>query len=669
MAGTDDEMSLLARPTMVRWFSPTLLANAAVRAAVSPVFGTFADARSVQANVDGFSDVELEAVAGRYDFSSPQTVGDVVADAEGAVWVDYLADTGDGFDSTYAMASLVAAPQLSVSRSGGKERYDLPAGKLFILGGDQVYPYPSREEYRDRFETPFAMAFSDLSLKRITFVIPGNHDWYDGLNSFDYLFCQARYGNKSGHLGSLEFRQHRSYFSIRLANNWWIWGADIQFSAHLDAGQARYFQAVAAQMTSWRPGEPEHKVILCSAAPGWQYEGIEGDTANSNIRFVADIVEKAGGKVCAVLSGDAHHYSRYYSKVLGLNLITAGGGGAFLHPTHQLYNDIKYDWQGDRAHAFDLGCREPLPGSGGKPEAAVFPTKLQSFGLTWGNLFFPVWNPTFATLLGTFYWLMTWMYSQTPVINRANCTIDGRIETRPLVEDILVSNWQTCGIQGKTAAAKLQDVIGISVSAGIYQFLLGIFGLLLLVTLVGYADARRRWKKVLIGSMHWLAHLIAMVGLYWLVNHYGYWTYFGDGTRRLFEPLLGASAGLLQTVAYMLQMIFFGGFVAGFVWGGYLFLCCAFGRRHWNDAFSALRIPDFKNFLRMKIEPERLTIYPIGLVRAPTRIEWRQAKGGPEGKLEPRIPLAPILIDGPIVIDAKAVRRSPRSPAVRTGTA
>ena len=319
MADKETGQGLLTFPYMVRWFSPTLLANAAVRAAVSPVFGTFADARSVQANVDGFSPDELKMAAARHDLSQHP-----LAEADGAVWVDYLADTGDGFDSTYAMATLVARDNLKVARRGGKEVFDLPAGKVFILGGDQVYPYPSREEYQDRFVKPYTMAFGDLTRPRLTFVLPGNHDWYDGLNSFDFLFCQARYGNALSRIGSLEFAQHRSYFAVRLPHNWWIWGADIQFSDYLDSGQTRYFQAVADIMKQPRqPGEPEHKVILCAAVPGWQYEERDAHAANSNMRIVADIVDGANAKVCAVVSGDAHHYSRYFSRELGLSLITA----------------------------------------------------------------------------------------------------------------------------------------------------------------------------------------------------------------------------------------------------------------------------------------------------------------------------------------------------------
>ena len=652
----EKDQSLLTLPYMVRWFSPTLLANAAVRAMVSPVFGTFADARAAHANVDGFEKHKLEEVALRYDLTEQG-----VADAAGVVWVDYLADTGDGFDSTYAMASLVAQDRLVVRRPGSRESHTLPHGRVLILGGDQVYPYPTRDEYRERFEYPFEMAFSDLTRPRLTFVIPGNHDWYDGLNAFDFLFCQARYGESGGsRLGALDFTQHRSYFAVRLPYNWWIWGGDIQFSDYLDAGQARYFQTVAELMRP-RDGEPGHKVILCTAAPGWQYEEAEGRAANSNIRALAAIIEGAGAKVCTVLSGDAHHYCRYHSKQLGLNLITAGGGGAFLHPTHQLYDDITYRWQGAE-HRFDLYCRKAVEGAGRTWEPACWPSRLQSRVLTWGNLFFPVWNYTFATLLGTFYWLMTWMYSQTPVIGRQGCTIEGSQNWAPLIEHILVYYTETCGLRGDSRMARIGDLVSVSLQAGIYQFLLGILGLAMLVALVMYADAKSRWKRVGMGGLHWIAHLVAMVALYQVVNHYGFWQWFGGWTETVTRPILGDNYLVLRTASYMAQMIFGGGLVAGFVWGVYLFVACGFLRRHTNDGFSSMRIPDFKNFLRLKIEPERLTIYPIGLMRTPTRLEWKKAGTRPD-RYVPRLPMVPELIDGPIVIEAASVRARPESPA------
>ena len=48
-----------------------------------------------------------------------------------------------------------------------------------------------------------------------------------------------------------------------------------------------------------------------------------------------------------LLSGDTHHYSRY-SATDGKQFITLGGGGAFLHPTHQLDDKVTLEWLGTK---------------------------------------------------------------------------------------------------------------------------------------------------------------------------------------------------------------------------------------------------------------------------------------------------------------------------------
>jgi hypothetical protein len=53
-------------------------------------------------------------------------------DNEGAVWIDFVADLGDGFDSTYAMGCLLAQEQIEF------EGKPLPRGQLLVMGGDEV---------------------------------------------------------------------------------------------------------------------------------------------------------------------------------------------------------------------------------------------------------------------------------------------------------------------------------------------------------------------------------------------------------------------------------------------------------------------------------------------------------------------------------------------------
>jgi hypothetical protein len=55
----------------------------------------------------------------------------------------------------------------------------------------------------------------------------------------------------------------------------------------------------------------------------------------------------------------------------------------------------------------------------------------------------------------------------------------------------------------------------------------------------------------------------------------------------------------------------------------------AFGR-HANEAFSSLRIQDFKNFLRLCVEADgRLTLFAIGIDRVPR--SWGSSRDGESG--------------------------------------
>ena len=108
-------------------------------------------------------------------------------DQTGAFWIDYIADVGEGFEATYTMAYLLAQDSLDI-RGAGKLRH----GEVLIMGGDQCYPQATREEYKQRLLQPFNWAFGAARPDRKLFAIPGNHDWYDGLNGFDSLFCSSR---------------------------------------------------------------------------------------------------------------------------------------------------------------------------------------------------------------------------------------------------------------------------------------------------------------------------------------------------------------------------------------------------------------------------------------------------------------------------------------------
>jgi hypothetical protein len=64
---------------------------------------------------------------------------------EGEFWLDFCADTGDGFNSSYQVARMLAQKSLVVQ---DKSQYrELPRGNILVIGGDLAYPDPSEERY------------------------------------------------------------------------------------------------------------------------------------------------------------------------------------------------------------------------------------------------------------------------------------------------------------------------------------------------------------------------------------------------------------------------------------------------------------------------------------------------------------------------------------------
>ncbi len=114
---------------------------------------------------------------------------------------------------------------------------------------------------------------------------------------------------------------------------------------------------------------------------------------------------------------------------------------------------------------------------------------------------------------------------------------------------------------------------------------------------------------------------------------------------------------ILGFIIYPFEMIFIGGMAGGFLWGLYWVVTGFVARMHSEDAFAALRIKDYKNFLRFRFERDKLTIFPIGLDRVPRRGEWREPdpakpRAAHNPKFVPASDFEVRLIEQPIVIYA-----------------
>jgi len=105
------------------------------------------------------------------------------------VWIDFVADTGDDRDVSAAVGAMLAATYDVADEDGG--RLLLPRGDVLVFGGDIAYPVATADEIYKRLVLPWNEQLRKVgasSKKRVVLGVPGNHDWYDGLDGFGRLF-------------------------------------------------------------------------------------------------------------------------------------------------------------------------------------------------------------------------------------------------------------------------------------------------------------------------------------------------------------------------------------------------------------------------------------------------------------------------------------------------
>ena len=554
---TEAELGFVRKP-MVGWFNPAQLVRTRTKALLSGIFGAYADKREIQAVLQQ---------ARIHDYAR-----------EEEIWIDYIADLGDGWNSTYAMAWLLAQPKLTLEH--GNRRIDTPRGRILVMGGDQVYQTAKREEYQDRMVGPYRSALPCVpqGSPPHLFAIPGNHDWYDGLTAFIRLFCQGRW------IGGWRTQQSRSYFAIQLPHNWWLWGVDIQLESDIDKPQLDYFENIAKHKM-----QEGNRVILATAVPSWVYampqkmdeqEAKQEIRPQDNLSFLEEkIIRKYGGTLSMTVAGDLHHYCHYQDKSGKHHKITSGGGGAFLHGTHTLPDTLELNEGGVKVSY---------------SKTATYPGVVRSRMLTFGNLLFPFKNWNFALSIAGLYLLYAWILQSAS--KKYDKTLMEKIYNLPYSDWLLVLK-------------ELYVVLAHSPASVVFL-------LVLLGGLAAFCDPKpekpqwlRTLKRIILGTMHGLLHLGLNISLIWWFAHLNL-TLLGMGVD---DPL--------QVLSFSGEMFLLGGLAGGFTMGAYLFLTNNLLGFHRDAAFSSLRIEHYKNFLRLHINKTGLAVYPVGVRKVPRR--WR----------------------------------------------
>lgn len=516
---------------MVGWYDPRQLLGTAFEVFISTVFGRHADRRLIEALTDA-GDLKEKLY---YDFS-----GD---GSKKVLWLDYIADVGDGFDSTYTMAYYLSRPELAVAAAENNQNvHSTKQGEILIFGGDEVYPTANVQAYNDRLIKPYKTAYSQKNaFVPSIFAIPGNHDWYDSLVSFTRIFCEGLkfFGSRT--------LQNRSYFALKLINGWWLFGTDMQLGSALDKPQVEYFSRVMEKLGA------DDRIILCNAEPHWLYSTLYKNDPNFNNRnmgfFEGHVLQN---KVAIYFAGDRHYYRRHENPATGKQKITSGGGGAFLHPTHNENVQI-------------IGKRERYELKKSFPDAET------SRKLCRWNFLFPVFNPWFGLVTGILYLLTA----------------------RAFLSDL-----------GRYKLSESFAALEIVVHDALVQPVSLYWVLAIFLGFYVFTDTYSKIYRFVAGSFHGIVHLLAVFFISWGVSYF-----------------LSSGAGLNFNSNFQLlaagALVFIGGWLAGsFIMGVYLFVSLNVFSRHHNEAFSALKIADYKNFLRLKIEENGdLVIFPIGINR------------------------------------------------------
>ncbi len=329
------------------------------------------------------------------------------------VVIDFIADTGDDVSVSQAVAEMLFA-EYEAEVDG--DVVALPRGDILLFGGDTAYPVANELEIHNRVIVPFNRVLRGIDdpKPRVLLGVPGNHDWYAGLDGFGRMFrapigevdrASVLFGRQddAADTGTSEeivtnapikhffewaeaFRvgrrvvkrsalplagyrpvQNASYWGLRVAPGLDLWGPDRQLY-DLDDRQRAYFGR-------FRESSQPQGIALCMADPPYAF--LEPYHGGMRILDALDLGFKDDNILA--LTGDVHHYCRL--KVGKGMQVTAGGGGAFLHPARIARRGLprpEAEFPGPRA-SFRLALLAPWQVARGRAGLMIHAALLLAF--------------------------------------------------------------------------------------------------------------------------------------------------------------------------------------------------------------------------------------------------------------------------------------------------
>jgi len=341
---------------------------------------------------------------------------------------------------------------------------------------------------------------------------------------------------------------------------------------------------------------PGDRIILCLG------KEVESGTKKADVHsdwdveyLEREIIQPSGAQLLLYLKSGKHYYSRYEEEDGPRHHITSGGGGAFLHPTN------------------DLPEQMDVPG----PEGAIAYRRVATYP-----------TPAVSKRLRKRIWLIAFY-------NLPLAAVFGTVE-------VLLAFMLGLHLRDRHVSLGLGDLrrdLWESPTA----FLLILLMIVTLAAMVRLAHDASGVSRLLLGLAHSTLQLASVAGVMIVASRLS----SAYGLR-----------GLWSLVAFLSLIAMLGG-IGGMVgMSGYLWATNSLGF-HGNEGYAPLHHQDLKHFLRMHIGVDgTLTVYPIGVDRVCRKWRLCPDSPAHAPWLAPTVEPEAHLIENPIKIDARTRRRA-----------
>ena len=510
----------------------------------------------------------------------------------------------------------------------------------------------------------------------LLFAIPGNHEWIDGCQIFR-SWIMGR-----DHIGAWRMPQRTSYFVLCLPCDWYILCLDSGLFEDIDPAQAEYFLSYVGRELS-----ATASVILVVHQPMWVLDAYyhPGDPHHSGAR-ISTVVKALGARLRMRLCGDVHHYSRYipceandekgkapllttkgdsgarHSDYYAVpQLVVCGGGGAFLHGPRMSKPQLPV-----YGRWYKRVCSFPSASN----EVVALMTRVFGFRLI---------NWKFDLIGGVWYFALVASLLPQPFTmpdgmpTTAQSTVD-RLATLSvsMFGMLFRETYVSFGVAAATLVVALGALEGklplwrrvvVGVVHALVHVTLAIFLLACLHHFFSFLVSNNMLES---SAQHWGSRLErSLVGFYHSALHGVAGTVpFGSTLLALHEKVVcgtlwaKAVRVLLRTLDVTEGLAYLSWQVAGtqpaayaptatrfYIWlyychvmffywllatpvvscvvGAYLWFCVQFLDCHFDAAYTAFRIEDFKSFLRLRLNLDDgcLTVFTIGISQVPKQWE------------------------------------------------